>query len=211
MWKISSVYFKILEILFPPRCYTCRKEAEVVCTDCLKRFSRAVDSPAHYIQSTFSFKDKEIKRIIHAVKYYNKKELVIPLARTAALELKNSSNHSLDTDWHLVPIPMPTIRKYMRGYNHAEIIAKEISKITSFPVSTNILVRARSPKRQVTTATRSERLNNQRKSFKVCGDVKDMNIILVDDVSTTGATLDEARRVLLQYGAKNVQAVTLAH
>ncbi len=99
----------------------------------------------------------------------------------------------------------------MRGYNHAEIIAKEISKITSFPVSTNILVRARSPKRQVTTATRSERLNNQRKSFKVCGDVKDMNIILVDDVSTTGATLDEARRVLLQYGAKNVQAVTLAH
>lgn len=212
MWNISNIYSGILKTLFPPKCYVCRKDGDSLCADCLKQFGRAVDTPSLYIKSVFSFKDREVKRIIHAIKYYHRKDLVTPLTRITALELnKVLSVEPLTSDWVLVPIPMPRIRQYLRGYNQAFVIAGELSRLTMTPVKNNLLLRMRSPKRQVSTSTRSERLKNQHNSFKVNGDAKNLNIILVDDVTTTGATIMEARSVLLKSGAKNVIAITIAH
>ncbi|MCF7843734.1 hypothetical protein K9M47_02450 [Candidatus Gracilibacteria bacterium] len=106
---------------------------------------------------------------------------------------------------------MPRIRKYIRGYNQAELISLSLSKQCSLPTISNTLIRTSSPKRQVTTKTRGERLKNQHNSFKVIKDVTGLNIVLVDDVTTTGATLSEARSVLLKAGARSVKAVTIAH
>ena len=163
----------------------------------------------------YSFRDPLIKKVIHAIKYFHRKDLIQPLTHELAQELNKIVSPGpyilVPSAYLLIPIPMPLLRKYMRGYNQAEIIAKELSKECSLPVTTTILARTRSPKRQVMTTTRGERLRNQHKSFKINKNVKNLNIILVDDVTTTGATIFEARKILLEAGASTVRAVTLAH
>ncbi len=208
MWMIS----KIITILFPSHCYKCQKEGFSLCASCLKNCKKSLDTPEPYITSIYSFKDPLIKKLIHAIKYFHRKDLIEPLTQELAHEIRVTDNYKgIADDWTLVPIPMPRLRKYMRGYNQAEYIAQSLSQQCSLPINTDLLNRLSSPQRQVTTKTRSERLKNQYHSFKVINDVRDMNIILVDDVTTTGATISEARRVLLKAGAKSVKALTIAH
>ena len=83
---------------------------------------------------------------------------------------------------------MAHIRKYIRGYNHAELIAEEISKKCNITILKNILYRSKTVRRQVKTKSRQERLDNQRNSFSVHASTQGMSIILIDDVTTTGAT-----------------------
>lgn len=212
MWTNKFYISKILNSLFPSHCYICKKEGKSICDNCINKFPKNIDTQAPYITSIFSFKYKEIKNIIHAIKYYHRKDLIKPLAVVVAHELnKTISNQPVTNTWILVPIPMPTIRKYMRGYNQSELIAKNISEILSIPINTKILIRIKNPRRQVKTKNRSERLKNQHNSFKVIDDVYNLNIILIDDVTTTGATINEARSVLIKSGAKNVIAMTIAH
>lgn len=212
MWKISSLVSKITSTLFPSRCYLCKNPGTTLCSTCIQNFGRCVDTPHLYIQSVFSFKDRNVKHVIHSIKYYHRKDLIYPLTAALIDNVKNRKDNLFTSDdWLLVPIPMPRIRKYMRGYNQAELIAKEITAITHLPTRTDILKRKSSPKRQVGTRTRSERLANQRNSFITGRNVEGLSIILVDDVATTGATLDEARKTLLKAGAKKVLAITIAH
>lgn len=211
MWMIKLYLSKIITILFPPHCYGCHKENSSLCAKCLETCRKSIDTPALYITSIYSFQDPLIKKLIHAIKYFHRRDLIEPITRELVKELKATDYLLQATNWVLIPIPMPLIRKYMRGYNQAELIALELSKKCSLSINKKLLVRLSSPKRQVITKTRSERLKNQHNSFKVTDDISGMNIILVDDVTTTGATLTEARDTLLKAGASTVRAVTIAH
>ncbi|HCC06504.1 TPA: hypothetical protein DEP94_04110 [Candidatus Nomurabacteria bacterium] len=223
MWTIKNYLAKILGYLFPSCCYICKKEGETICDKCIKTFPKNIDILPQYIISVFSFRDEKIKNIIHAIKYYHRKDLIKPLARELAKKIQDegyakqesnelTNNQLLITNnCVLIPIPMPTIRKYMRGYNQSELIAKEISEILSIPMNTKLLVRSRNTKRQVKTFNKAERMKNQCHSFKIIGDVSNLNIILIDDVTTTGATISEARNILLEHKAREVQAITIAH
>ncbi len=209
---MSTFFSKIFSILFPPYCYSCKKEGFILCPQCLQRCRKSLNTPAPYITSIYSFKDPVIKKAVHSIKYFHRKDLIVPLISPLIQEVKQiTSRYESDINWILIPIPMPRLRKYIRGYNQAELIAKEISKQNNLPVKTKILARSHSYKRQVTTHSRSERLSNQHNTFKVSQSVKDFHIILIDDVTTTGATLSEARTLLMQSGAKVVQAITIAH
>ena len=108
---------------------------------------------------------------------------------------------------------MPHSRKYIRGYNHTEVLANLISKELGLFCRNTILIQNKGThtKRQVATRGRTERLQNKRNTLIVSENVQNMNILLIDDVTTTGATLGEARRVLLQAGASQVMAFTIAH
>lgn len=212
MWTIKNYLAKILGTFFPSRCYVCKKEGETICDTCIKTFPKNIDILPQYINSVFSFKYEEIQKIIHAIKYYHRKDLIKPLATILADELKKTNNQlRITNNCVLIPIPMPTLRKYMRGYNQSELIAKEISKILSIPINTDLLVRCRNTKRQVKSFNKAERMKNQHNSFKVIGDVSNLNIILVDDVTTTGATISEARKILMENNAAEVRAITVAH
>jgi len=114
-------------------------------------------------------------------------------------------------NYAIIPIPMPRIRKLLRGYNQAELIALALKEQLGLPVHTDILTRIISPRRQVTLHKKEDRIKNQKGTFKVLRDVTHMQILLVDDVTTTGATLEEAKKVLLACGATDVKAITLAH
>jgi ComF family protein len=205
MWMIHS----LLSSLFPPSCIGCGKSDISLCARCIALSRKTLGTPEPFIVSLFDFQDPLIRKSIHAIKYYHRKDLVAPLAAELAKELAKKIPRT--SSLILVPIPMPMTRKLLRGYNQAELIAHHIGKILDIPVRTDILARATSPSRQVTMHTRKEREKNQHGSFRVAHDAHDMEILLIDDVMTTGATLSVARDALIKAGAKSVHAATLAH
>lgn len=214
MWEIKEHFYKLQEVLFPARCFGCKKTGEIFCNLCLQKCSKNVDFLGPHILSIYSFKDPLIKKIVHALKYYRRKDLAIPISEELAKEIENvfiKNNTEYRNSCILVPIPMHKIRKYIRGYNQAEILAENISKLLQIPTRTDLLQRVKFTKRQVEANNRTSRISNQKNTFVVVESVKDMNIIIVDDVITTGATIDEARKILFKNGAKDVRAVTIAH
>lgn len=205
---IASALHFCMSVLFPPRCLGCAQEGDVLCPQCVARSRKTLITPRPYIFSLFDFKERSIRRAIHSIKYYHRRDLVLPLVRATKEKVRGIPGVE---SYILVPIPMPPMRKLLRGYNQSELIAYALGRELSLPVRPDILKRTRSPLRQVQTATRTERMQNQKGSFAVKGDLSGLRIMLVDDVTTTGATLEEARRVLLSKKAANVLAVTLAH
>lgn len=208
---MRNFILNVITILFPPHCYICHKEGQSLCAKCLSHCKKSIDTQALYVTSVYSFQDPIIKKIIHAIKYFHRKDLVKPLAQSCVEELRKFHQELVVKDAIFIPIPMPLLRKYIRGYNQAEVIAQELSKHYKIPYTTKLLYRKGNHKRQVTTKTRGERIKNQYHSFIVKGEVNNLDIILVDDVTTTGATIIEARNELLRAGAKSVRAMTVAH
>lgn len=110
----------------------------------------------------------------------------------------------------LVPIPLHKSRMRERGYNQSALLAREISRKTGIPVEEGLLLRTRKTKSQK-SLPRQERQNNLKRAFKISGnDVKLDTVILVDDVYTTGSTIDAAAKALLAGGIARVYFVTLA-
>jgi predicted amidophosphoribosyltransferase len=140
----------------------------------------------------------------------------------------------------LIPIPLANKRYRERGYNQAELICKELIQLSKtnplsppidklraplsmntwrgvggevFTLGNNILIKPRETEHQARIENRAERLRNIVGSFAVKNQtsVKHRNVILIDDITTTGATLNEARKILKQNGARKIIAFTVAH
>jgi ComF family protein len=111
----------------------------------------------------------------------------------------------------LVPVPLHASRLHERGFNQAELLARELSGITNIPVKP-MLVRHMKTAQQA-RLTRAERLENVRQAFAIAADWVPMpaeHLVLVDDVATTGATLHACVDVLLAAGVAQVSTLTLA-
>jgi predicted amidophosphoribosyltransferase len=106
---------------------------------------------------------------------------------------------------------MHPFRRLLRGYNSTTYIAQIISEQTSAPVEHTLLTKTKITPRQVKTKNRSERLSNNKGTFAVTKKNIQGSYILIDDVTTTGSTLEEARNILLKHGAMSVIAMTIAH
>ena len=119
----------------------------------------------------------------------------------------------------LIPIPLSSKRYRERGYNQAELICKKLIEIeeknafNNFKLEKNVLIKIKETEHQVNIKDRRDRLKNLSDSFSVKNPeiIKNKNIILIDDVLTTGATLTEAKKILKSFGAKKVIAFTVAH
>jgi ComF family protein len=111
----------------------------------------------------------------------------------------------------LVPVPLFGIRRRTRGYNQSELLAREMGRATGIAVETRVLVRKRATPPQVRQVGYDARLANVVDAFRVGGvPVRGRNLLLIDDVMTTGATLAACALVLLDAGAENVFALTYA-
>jgi len=116
----------------------------------------------------------------------------------------------------LIPIPLSPKRYRERGYNQAELICKELVKLNpgkDFELKNNILIKIKETEHQARIKNRNARLKNLENSYGVKNEglLKNRNIILIDDITTTGATLNEARKILKKSGAKKIIAFTVAH
>src|SRR4051812_41875004 len=110
MWMIHRIFSKVLSFLFPSSCYGCKLPGVALCISCLSLSKKSFDSPYPFIYPIYSFREPLIRKTIHAIKYFNRKDLVVPFGEILGNELiKNNLQGTL------VPIPMHPLRLLLRG------------------------------------------------------------------------------------------------
>jgi len=150
-----------------------------------------------------------VKEIIHQLKYGRHPSLARPLAVRLAGTYE-AQRQRLQTDW-LIPVPLHPTRKRERGFNQSGEIARHLSRIVGVPVAQHWLLRTRPTKVQA-GLTRRERRQNVSGAFALSkqADVHGKAVLVIDDVFTTGATLNECARILRQSGAARIAVLTVA-
>ena len=156
--------------------------------------------------SLFNF-DGEIKKLIHELKYDGKKYVAKTLSNFL---LKQFAVKNLNVDV-IIPIPLHESKFKIRGFNQSELLCSGFIKF-GFNVDTTSLIRIKDTTTQ-TNLTKQERLKNMENAFKCVNKklVKGKTVLLIDDVYTTGATFNEASKVLINAGASKVYGLTVAH
>jgi len=160
--------------------------------------------------SLFIFeKDKAVQAILHELKYNGKFRTAIMLG-----EMLAKTHSSRIMEWNIdfiIPVPLHHLKRAERGYNQSFFIAKGIKKILMIRVESGLLKRKRLTESQ-TGLSISKRRENVKDAFMArhSKEINGKNILLIDDVITTGATLLECGRVLHEAGAAKVYAASIA-
>lgn len=189
--------------IMPPLCPRCGKPqlSGILCPGCVS-WQVEIDG----IRSPFRF-DGVIRQAIHQLKYGNLRALAVTLAKLLQDYLATNPMPGEV----LVPVPLHPKRIRERGYNQSSLLAKELSKLTSLSVVDDCLIRQRHTPPQAKTPTVDERRSNIANAF-TCRDsrLQDKQVLLIDDVSTSGATLDACAVALKAAGATSVWGLVLA-
>ncbi len=221
-----------LDLLFPPRCAGCKKSGYVLCSACYTSI-RLVSPPfCKYCHTSVAIGNickkcanhplrfnglrvvsayqEPLCSYIHALKYHGNKRLAQPLGSLLAQTYRRTG---LVADI-IVPVPLHTQRLQQRGYNQAQLLAEVCSAQLGLPLRVSLLYRIRATASQVLLPP-SERLQNVAGAFVLntnynLKEVSNSNILLIDDVCTTGATLEACAAPLLAAGAKTVWGLVLA-
>ena len=238
MWPARIVH-RFLDLIFPPLCPVCQSLFDgqgtdrVICPACRKAI-RFVQPPlcprcglpypggrAHLCASclkerryfalhrTCALYEGALRETIHRFKYQG----VFPLKQVLGDLLEpvlKGMRRELRVDV-LVPVPLHIRRLRERGFNQALLLVKELSRRTGIPYQERALAKIKETPVQISLKKR-ERAKNLKGAFQVKdeGAIKGKRVVLVDDVYTTGATVNECARALLKAGAKQVAVLTVA-
>lgn len=221
--------FDLLQLFFPLNCLVCGNRLSasglVLCFGCEMKmpktgFGDKQDNPVSQLfwgrvpvragTSLFRFeKGSAYQTLIHDLKYRGNRKAGLYLGRLLGQELKHSVFSSCDL---MVPVPLHQRRLRQRGYNQSELIAQGVSEITKIPVMADLIRRLRYQHSQ-TTMGREKRFENMEKTFSLSTSPPDLHnkkILLIDDIITTGATLEACSEVLLNRFDCSVYVATLS-
>ena len=213
----------IFDLIAPNDCINCGKQGEIICNNCVHSFVSVVPSECFRCsKQTQNFKlcpgcyklltikhlwracyyDQPAKQIINTLKFQPNRSMALKIAELIDVMVPYQ-------DWLVVPLPTAPQRARQRGFDHANLIAKEFAKLRNIS-SSHTLLRA-SNTRQVGTK-KTERWRQTKDIFLInkTGVVRGATILLIDDVVTTGASLSEAAKTLKKAGAKSVSAAVYA-
>ena len=191
---------KRLPYITEPKCKKCGKQIEKAeleyCKDCM-RFPHSFDKG----EAVFAY-DTIMRRSIVMFKYHNRREY----AKVYAKEMQRHCRHFLKmvAPDVILPVPIHKHKLRQRGFNQAELVARELGKLLKIPVDTNYLVRKEKtvPQKEL---TRHQRKKNLKEAFGVDKKGKYYKrVLLVDDIYTTGATVDAISEILREQGTKNI-------
>lgn len=223
--KIASGLNFTLDLLLPRRCVGCKKEGVLICAPCRINAVPPDDILLQNATAAFSYKDPTIREAIHLLKYNGRKRLARPLAESLYDKLMEelaewgafeNSPGQVRKKIFLVPIPISKKRFQERGFNQAELIAKEILDLDggkTFELLPDILRKLVDSKPQARLREKASRLENLKGTFGITEPrtVRGKTILLIDDVITTGATMREAEKVLYGAGARTTYFAAIAH
>ena len=229
MFSSSRLIGWVVDSFFPRRCVGCGKVGDFICPECLARLPRLLpplcprcgrpqasgiicpdcrrrEGLIDGIRSPFRF-EEAIRKAIHELKYRNLKAISPSLADLLAGYV--GSNPVPGEALLCVPLHPRRLRE--RGYNQSALLAQELSNRTGLPVVEDCLIRVNQAQPQVRAADVEQRRRNVAGAF-VCQDerVSGKQVILVDDVCTSGATLESCAVALKSRGAASVWGLTLA-
>lgn len=219
---------QFLDLLFPPRCVGCGRVGAWLCAECLDQIPR-VDSPfctrcggvvvtgdlcarcrtsplrIDCIRSVAYF-EGVLREAVHWLKYRGCTALAAPLG---GLMAGYWVRQPMPADV-VVPVPLHAARLRERGYNQAALLAHEMARRAGLAVCEQTLVRQRATAPQVELDA-GQRKENVHGAFRCSGDgLAGKQVLLVDDVCTTGATLEACAVALREGGARSIRALTLA-
>lgn len=234
--RISWILNRCLDLLFPERCAMCDRVIEAsryaICADCRKIIPLICEPKCKKCGRQIRHDDEEYcadcARMVHSYnrgvcllvydelvshsmyrfKYGNRQRYAAffgdEIARRLGREILGFNAQVI------VPVPLHKKRLKMRGYNQAYLLAKRIGERLSIPVRDDIVYRAKNTK-ALKVLNPSQRQNNLKGAFKLGADsVKYCSIILVDDIYTTGSTVDEISSLLKRAGARCVYFIAVA-
>jgi len=222
-----KVIHTALDILFPPHCAGCGSASQALCASCARATAYLgkecffCAGPAeknnicgqcsrnHDFESIiwlWRYQNEKARTIIAAYKYKRKSALALPLARLLSQKLRE---HNIPRDIVVIPVPLHKNKERERGFNQAALIAKNLGL---YSLST-VAVRLKETSPQAWTESRRERFKHMENVFLITRPetVQNKDILIIDDVATTGATLSELARVLKKAGAAKIYAAVLAH
>lgn len=232
LYQSHTIMQQLLDILFPVHCAGCSRNGYVLCPACIAQitppplpFCQHCSSPLspngicpscqyHPLNLSglraVSLYQEPLRSCIHALKYAGITRLAEPLGRLLALAY---TGYGLSVD-SIVPVPLHRERQQQRGYNHAQLLAQVCAGRLGIALSEDILFRHRATLAQV-GLSQLERLQNVHGAF-LCdpkfatGALYNRRILIIDDVSTTGSTLEACAAPLFAAGAKEVWGLVLA-
>jgi ComF family protein len=229
MTVILRLATDLLNLLFPRLCNGCGKYLvrgeKNICLSCfhdlpftdyhLHADNRAAKQfwgrlPCHAVMAMLYFKKgSRVQQLMHRLKYNGQTELGLELGQLVGERLKQSSNFS-GIDF-VIPVPLHKRRERLRGYNQSKCIADGIAERLQVPVLTHVLIKPVSTASQ-TRKGRFSRYENLKSVFEVrdLQIIRDKHVLLVDDVITTGATLEACGLALFAAGISSLSIATVA-
>ena len=226
---LYDLWDDFISLLFPRLCYACgnqlMRNENLICTECFVVIPRTnyhfiEDNPVAQLfwgrcliekAAAFSYYNKgsRIRKLIHNMKYNGIREIGYDLGRLYGLSLKTSGFIN-DIDI-IIPVPLHPVKKRIRGFNQSETISMGIADTTHLPVDLKSLARVLVSATQ-TKRSRYERWTNVEGIFRVIDSKSIMgkHILLVDDVITTGSTIESCTNELLKIEGVKVSVVALA-
>lgn len=238
--KIKSAKIALLDSLFPIFCLSCRKEGAWLCEKCLAETSildfqtcpaceqsitdkgflcsscrETQKSHLDGIVAAASYENPVLKKLVHNFKYRFVGDISLPLAKLISRALVRNDFPLPDL---LLPVPLHPKRLRWRGFNQSLLLAEYVSEELAPLLDTevlDILERKKYNRPQMNVKNYKQRLLNVRNIFGLKPDtnpdlIKNKNILLIDDIATTGATLEECAKVLKSAGAAEVFATVIA-
>jgi ComF family protein len=229
MQALKKIITSTLHLFYPHLCNGCGTDVlnddNLLCFECFNslphtQYAKYANNPIEKIfwgrlpiQAAFAefYFDKEslIQHLIHQLKYKNNTAIGIYLGEMMGNSINNSNRfEKIDA---LAPLPLYPDKERKRGYNQAKIICDGISSGTNIPVLNNTVIRQRFTETQ-TRKHRTERWQNVAESFAINNskDLEGKHILLIDDVVTTGATLEACGNAILQIPNTKLSIATLA-
>jgi ComF family protein len=226
---LHGIFQDFLSLFLPDKCLTCSvglvKNEKRVCKACLSKLAKTdfwkdTDNPVAQIfwgrlrlENAFSFyfftKGGVLQEMVHQIKYRWAKDLAFLLGVEFGIALKN---HDREKIYDMIcPVPLHKDKQRIRGYNQSEWIALGMAEVLEIPVINNLLVRTVYTGTQ-TRKNKQQRWENVKNAFKItdCERISGKHILLLDDVLTTGATIEACAIPILDCGNARLSVATLA-
>lgn len=214
---LGKAWETVLDRIFPPRCGSCAQTGSWLCDACRARITYVNEAPTppgttfpnaprlRWIYSVAWF-EGPIKELIHNFKYQGQQALRVPLAELLLVKWQ-SLGRPADL---IIAVPLHPRREKARGYNQSYLLASEMSRAARIPAPRQALFRTRDTRPQI-SLNMKERWDNVRDAFQGNPDaLRGRRVLLVDDVCTTGATLEASAQAAFRAGALDVSALTVA-
>ncbi len=217
MKAAAAITKSFINLVYPIRCMVCVKDLDAfdelhVCNSCIGKIKRNSKPPCKrlYFEKAYSgyLYEDPLRELIHLFKYKSKISLSKILSNLMINYIKEYPE-VLDGIDMISYVPLQNNRLRRRGFNQSRVLAVKVSVEFGIPFADALeKTRATRPQNEL---SREKRLINLKDAFKVRdAKISNKNILLIDDVMTTGATLDECSRTLLESGVKSVRCLTLA-